>query len=131
MKISIITRHAVPNYGSLLQSYATQKIFEKIGFDVEFINYVRYDERATELVDTLVKGKKWNKNIITRNIYKSIQYFNYKKQVDTFNKYRYGFINETKEIYGNPKNIPFFAVIYLKKYTYTVLNVEIPMNKLL
>ena len=101
MKISIITRHAVPNYGSLLQSYATQKIFEKIGFDVEFINYVRYDERATELVDTLVKGKKWNKNIITRNIYKSIQYFNYKKQVDTFNKYRYGFINETKEIYGN------------------------------
>ena len=41
MKASIITRHAIPNYGSVLQSYASQKAFEKLGFDAEIINYVR------------------------------------------------------------------------------------------
>lgn len=35
MKIAIITMHAVKNYGSVLQTYATQKIFSKMGFDVE------------------------------------------------------------------------------------------------
>ena len=29
MKVSIITRHAIPNYGSVLQSYASVKMFEK------------------------------------------------------------------------------------------------------
>ena len=32
MKIDVITRHAVPNYGSLLQTYATQKTLEKLGY---------------------------------------------------------------------------------------------------
>ena len=33
MKIDVITRHAVPNYGSLLQTYATQKTLEKLGYE--------------------------------------------------------------------------------------------------
>lgn len=43
MKVSVITLHAVPNYGSVLQALATQKLFENHGFDVEIINYVRSD----------------------------------------------------------------------------------------
>ena len=39
MKVGVITRHAVPNYGSLLQSYATQVVLEKMGYNVEIINY--------------------------------------------------------------------------------------------
>lgn len=30
MKVAVITRHAITNYGSLLQAYATQHIIEKI-----------------------------------------------------------------------------------------------------
>lgn len=41
MKISVITLHAVVNYGSALQSYATQKIFEDMGLEVEIIDYRR------------------------------------------------------------------------------------------
>ena len=77
MKVDIITRHAVANYGSLLQSYATQKTFEKLGLDAEFINYTRYDERANNLAKTHVKGKKWDKNIFTRTLYTLIQTWNY------------------------------------------------------
>ncbi len=101
MKISIITRHSVPNYGSLLQCYATERVYEKLGLDVEFINYTRYDERANQLVETLIKGKKWDKTFLTRIIYKAIQYINYKKEYETFSRFRKGFINESIEEYGN------------------------------
>lgn len=39
MKVSIITLHAVGNYGSVLQAYATQNIFEEIGCSVEIVDY--------------------------------------------------------------------------------------------
>ena len=58
MKVDIITRHSVPNYGSLLQAYATQKIIEDMGFEAEIINYTRYDERYKNLVNSLLNGKK-------------------------------------------------------------------------
>ncbi len=101
MKVDIITRHAVANYGSLLQSYATQRIFEKLGLDVEFIDYTRYDERAENLAKTHVKGKKWDKNFIFRTIYTLIQTWNYSHMYKVFKKYRKGFINETKQEYGD------------------------------
>lgn len=47
MKISVITLHRVRNYGSSLQTLATQSFFKKMGFDVEIIDY--YPERYTSL----------------------------------------------------------------------------------
>lgn len=41
MKISVLTLHAVINYGSALQSYATQKIFEDLGLETEIVDYRR------------------------------------------------------------------------------------------
>lgn len=38
-KISIITLHRVPNYGSVLQAYASEVFFRKIGYDVQIIDY--------------------------------------------------------------------------------------------
>ena len=40
MKICIITLHHVYNYGSVLQAYATQRLFEKQGCDVEVVDYL-------------------------------------------------------------------------------------------
>ncbi len=45
-KVSIITRHAVTNYGSFLQTYATQKLFSQIGCDAKILNYINKNERA-------------------------------------------------------------------------------------
>lgn len=101
MKVDIITRHAVANYGSLLQTYATQRTFEKLGLDAEIINYINYDERPENLAKTHVKGKKWDKNFFTRKLYILIQTWNYAHMYKVFAKYRKGFINESKEIYGN------------------------------
>ena len=35
MKIAVITRHAITNYGSLLQALATQVTIEKLGTNVK------------------------------------------------------------------------------------------------
>ena len=110
MKVDIITRHSVPNYGSILQSYATQKAIEKLGHQSEIIDYTRYEERFENLADTLLKGKKWNKNALLRFIYKLIQVPNYSKMYKKFKDYREGFLKETKTEYGNieelKNNIP-------------------------
>lgn len=110
MKVDIITRHSVPNYGSLLQAYATQKIIEDMGFEAEIINYTRYDERYKNLVNSLLNGKKWDKNFMTRLIYKAIQIPNYSIMYRKFKDYRKNFLKESKIEYGNlnelQENIP-------------------------
>lgn len=59
MKIDIITLHAVQNYGSVLQAFATQELFRQYGCDITIINYVREDVKYKNLV------KKWsNGNLI-------------------------------------------------------------------
>lgn len=101
MKIDVITRHSVPNYGSLLQTYATQRAIENLGHTSEIIDYTRYEERYENLAKTLIKGKKWDKNFILRTIYKMIQTPNYAKMYKRFAEYRKDFLNETKVTYGS------------------------------
>lgn len=70
MKASVITLHTVDNYGSVMQTYATQQILKKCGYDVEFVDYWRKDNlpvnRAEKMLEssTLQKlkplwGHKW------------------------------------------------------------------------
>lgn len=70
MKIAVITRHAVSNYGSLLQAFATQQVLESMGYTCEIIDYIRDDETYTKHEITLLKGKaKWNNNLIKKMLY--------------------------------------------------------------
>ena len=40
MKVELVTLHRVRNFGSLLQTYATQTVVEKMGAEVEVCDYV-------------------------------------------------------------------------------------------
>ena len=74
MKAAVITRHAVSNYGSLLQALATQKAIEKLGVECEIIDYVRTDESYRNVEKTLVKNKpKWNNNALKKAVYLSLR----------------------------------------------------------
>lgn len=98
MKIDVITRHAPANYGSLLQTYAMQVILKELGYESEIINYIRYDEKGKNKASTLLKNSKfWNKNILTRMIYKIIQTPNYNHMYKTFEKYRNDILKQTRE----------------------------------
>lgn len=73
-KVSIITRHAIINYGSFLQALATQKIIESYNMKCEIIDYVRKDEDYRTIESALLKKKeKWNRNILLKMLYLCIR----------------------------------------------------------
>lgn len=53
MKVCVITLHATRNYGSALQTLATQYIFEQAGCEVIFVNFIREDSLDRNLPDTM------------------------------------------------------------------------------
>lgn len=74
MKVDVITRHAITNYGSLLQSLATQTVIEELGHECEIIDYIRKDESYYEHEKTLLKSKpKWNNNIVLKLAYLALR----------------------------------------------------------
>lgn len=70
MKVAVITRHAVANYGSLLQAMATQRVVNRLGHDCEIIDYIRDDESYKKREITLLKRKpEWYNNPVKKLLY--------------------------------------------------------------
>lgn len=74
MKISVITRHAVSNYGSILQSVATQTVLTRLGHSCEFIDYIPQKETSWNIEKTTLEHKpQWNKSGLRRMVYLAIR----------------------------------------------------------
>lgn len=74
MFISIITRHAVSNYGSVLQAYALQEVLRQLGHEVEIVDYVREDEEPARLERTMLSVKpSWNRSLPRRILYLALR----------------------------------------------------------
>ena len=72
MKACVITLHTVNNYGSVLQTYATSKILESLGVEVEIIDYWRKNNSPKALAERKLNSKSlqrikyiWGINSIT------------------------------------------------------------------
>lgn len=97
MKVAVITRHAITNYGSLLQAMATQKVIEKMGHTCEIIDYVRNDESYQQHEKTLLKRKpNWNNNPIKRMLYLALRQPESILAGRKFEKYRKKYLKMTK-----------------------------------
>lgn len=98
-KISFITRHAIVNYGSFLQTYATQKLFEDLGYNAQVLDYVRVDEEYHNVTELLLKkSNKWSRNILTRSIYRMIQWPDHYICGKVFEKERIKYLNLSERI---------------------------------
>ena len=99
-KVEVITLHRTVNYGSVLQAYATQYILEKLGYEVEFIDY--YPERL-HMLGMLKRIKNKNKhlknNIILRTIARIIILPSYIKRFYVFKKFVKKYLHLTKKTY--------------------------------
>lgn len=74
MKVAVITRHAITNYGSLLQAFATQQVIENLGHTCEIIDYIRDDESYSQHEKTLLARKpEWNRNPMKKAIYLALR----------------------------------------------------------
>lgn len=58
MKIVIITMHRIFNYGSVLQAYATQQLFQRRGHDVELIDYISEERTLRKQLYTIPENVK-------------------------------------------------------------------------
>lgn len=72
-KVAVITRHAISNYGSLLQAIATQQIVENLGYTCEIIDYIRRNENYHQQEKTLVMGKPYCSSFIKRTAYLALR----------------------------------------------------------
>lgn len=108
-KIAIITMHAVKNYGSVLQTYATQRLFQNRELEPVIIDYRRpWDTGKAYYFD--IKNKTW------KDIVKQIVYFPSKfRQKKVFGDFLKKYINLTEYSYRNISDFekhPCIADIY-------------------
>ena len=100
MKIDLITLHAIKNYGSVLQTLATQTLFESYGYEVEVINYIREDCLDENLM------KYWcGKNIIKR----IAMLPTLKRWKKVFNQFLKEHIHLTEEVYTHEADFERFS----------------------
>ena len=106
MKISIITRHAIANYGSILQTIATEKIFQRLNYETEVINYIPEDERIENLINSYIKNSRiWNANFITRLIYRVLQKKNIYEMNRKFSEFQRKYLNLSKIEYHSTEEL--------------------------
>lgn len=101
-KVKLITLHCIKNYGSVLQTYASQTIFEKLGMNVEVINYIRPDAIDNNLMKHRLNNSSFfSKNIITKILGYFLLKNTIKKQISVFNKFLNDNIHLTKCYYSS------------------------------
>lgn len=83
-KTGILTFHAAYNFGSNLQAYALQKTIEKLGYEVEIINYRPDIQRA---LYSIINTKIINKGSIIKNICNMMNYSKIKNRNARFENF--------------------------------------------
>lgn len=56
--VSLITLQVVSNYGSCLQTYATQEVFRSLGWDAEAVDYCRANNTLESLTENAFNGRR-------------------------------------------------------------------------
>lgn len=78
MKIDIITLHYIRNYGSVLQTYATQAKFEAMGYEAEIVDYVRPNAEDGAMIEEGFEKK--NLHGIKKMLYIGLKKFEFSKR---------------------------------------------------
>ena len=110
-KISILTLHDVPNYGSVLQTFATQEIFKGMGLNTNIIDYRRISSASLWQRICMVTQD----DGLIKKIIKSFLYFFYLRRQDrVFGKFRrdYLFLGSVLNCEEDFNNLPIDADIY-------------------
>lgn len=97
MKLAVITRHAIINYGSLFQTMATQQLLKAVGADCKIIDYIRDTESYRNQEKTLLKGKpSFCNSFIKRDVYLALRQPESIIAGKRFAKMRKKYLNTTK-----------------------------------
>ena len=118
-KVVIITIHYVDNFGSVLQTYATQHTFNKLGCSAQILDYIRENYRYPYLLKETSQKYKKRQGLLYAQPFRSVLLFRwsliYKKRERIFSKFRRKYFNLTKSYhdYSDLMNCPPLADIYV------------------
>lgn len=116
MKVAVISRHYIINYGSLLQTLATQEVIRQLGHDPIIIDYVRFDEHFSRVERANIQLKPhYNNNVIKRCIYLMLREPENVVAGKKFFKERKKYLNlsDYYEFFDELKNKPPLADVYI------------------
>lgn len=101
MKIDVITLQAVKNYGSVLQAFATKKLFESYGHKVSIINFQKTEAREENLM------KLWAGNNIIKKI---VMFPTINKWKKIFDEFCFGELEITGDKYTSKEDFETFPL---------------------
>ncbi len=101
-KITIITRHFISNYGSILQAIATQEFFKKYSDKVFILDY--HSKKESNLKNAINISKKNNNSFVKKSLYFILRLPDYIISSVIFSFYQKKYLNLTKR-YKSVKNI--------------------------
>lgn len=99
-RLGIITMHGIPNYGSILQALATQVVMQRVGFDVEIIDYVypgKVHAQKTLKGSILKAGNTFLKSLLPGNPHR--------KYVSRYREFRQRHLRETSVRYRTSREL--------------------------
>jgi len=107
MKIGLITMHRVKNYGSILQTFATQYVFKQYGYDTEVIDYYPERQRFWGMLKGLKnKNGLLKKSFIMRTIIRIIMLPTYLARFIVYNRFmKKGYIVLSKDTYKTAEEL--------------------------
>ena len=105
--ISIITLQNIRNYGSALQALATQAIFEHLDCNVDFINFVRTDQKSfSNRIKTWCNGF----GLIKKITYAVLLYPTFLRQDKVFNYFLKRYLNVQDKQYSTDAEFEHFPI---------------------
>lgn len=110
--ITIITLQNVRNYGSVLQALATQQVFEKLGCNVDFINY---DKNGKASLWARTRSFTKGKGILAKIVYPFILIPSFIKEDKIFKQFIKKHLNQQEKKYTcmhDFKDFPITSDIY-------------------
>ena len=116
-KVGIVTIHSYKNYGSVLQAYATQREYEKRGYQAEIINFIRENSADKNYVRWIVQSdKQFSHNLPKRVAAWCIIWFSFRKFKRVINAFIKDYLHvvgkemyEEKELYTFGKDYDIYC----------------------
>lgn len=87
MNASVITFHRATSYGAVLQAYAIQRILGRYAVVSELVDFIPEDDFYRRRCATGLKNSAWNKNTLTRFIYRAIKAFDFHQNLKVFDSF--------------------------------------------
>jgi hypothetical protein len=104
-KAAVITCHNIKNYGSVFQTYATSRIFGRLGYNVEIIDYQRPGTDNKGFREKILQESHLAKKPVLKWIFPAILKPSFEKMEKTFDAFLDEYVNLTPETYYSEEDL--------------------------